>query len=390
MKRKILFVCYSLKVGGIERALVEQINYLAEKGEDVSLYLFTINGQYLKDVNNKVKIIGNMPFFKYLSLTQKEAKEKGGFVFWFRTFFAVVVKIIGFPILWKMLSPFISQIGKYDVAISYTSNISLKSLYCGCPEFVLDKVEAKQKIAWIHADYQRSNMACQYNNLLYQRFDEVVNVTECMKRKFDALKLIPEKKSKFIYNRFDANQIIQKANLHTASYHSDWMNIVTVGRLEKEKGVDQLMYVAKRMFDKGIKFCWYFVGTGVLDEWCKDFVKNNKMESSVQFLGQKSNPYPYVKNAGIFISGSLSETVGLSIIEALVLGVPTVAYKFDAIDEILNRNNGLVANSFDEMQLLVEQLLTDNSSYEQLKSRTQILLDYNNLNAIQIEQLLKR
>ena len=168
------------------------------------------------------------------------------------------------------------------------------------------------------------------------------------------------------------------------------MNIVTVGRLEKEKGVDQLMYVAKRMFDKGIKFCWYFVGTGVLDEWCKDFVKNNKMESSVQFLGQKSNPYPYVKNAGIFISGSLSETFGLSIIEALVLGVPTVAYKFDAIDEILNRNNGLVANSFDEMQLLVEQLLTDNSSYEQLKSRTQILLDYNNLNAIQIEQLLKR
>ena len=45
--KKILFVCYSLKVGGIERALVEQVNYLAREGEDVTLFLFTISGHYL-------------------------------------------------------------------------------------------------------------------------------------------------------------------------------------------------------------------------------------------------------------------------------------------------------------------------------------------------------
>ena len=72
--KKIIFVCYSLKVGGIERALVEQFNYLAKDGEDVTLYLFTISGQYLHDVDKRVKIIGNMPIFKYFSLTQKEAK----------------------------------------------------------------------------------------------------------------------------------------------------------------------------------------------------------------------------------------------------------------------------------------------------------------------------
>ena len=166
--KKILFVCYSLKVGGIERALVEQINYLAKRGENVTLFLFTISGQYLCDVDKRVKIIGNMPIFKYLSLTQKEAKQKSAFAYCIRSFFAILVKIVGFPILWKILKPFIPSIGYYDIAISYSLNVSLKSLYCGCPEFVLEKVKSRKKIAWMHADYKRANIACTYNNSLYK------------------------------------------------------------------------------------------------------------------------------------------------------------------------------------------------------------------------------
>ena len=84
-----------------------------------------------------------------------------------------------------------------------------------------------------------------------------------MKRKFDAFKLIREDKSIFVYNRFDPELILQKSKFHEVSYSQDIMNIISVGRLEKEKGTDQLMYVAKRLYDRGVKFRWYFVGTVV-------------------------------------------------------------------------------------------------------------------------------
>lgn len=387
--KRILFVCYSLKVGGIERALVEQVNYLAREGEDVTLFLFTISGQYLCDVDKRVKIIGNMPLFKYLSLTQKEAKKKSVSAYCIRTFFAILVKIMGFPTLWKILKPFIPSIGYYDIAISYTLNVSLKSLYCGCPEFVLEKVKSQKKIAWIHADYKRANIACTYNNTLYKSFDEVVNVTECMKKKFDTFKLISDDKSKFIYNRFNSEQILQKAKSHEVPYVQGIMNIITVGRLEKEKGTDQLMYVAKRMHDKGIKFCWYFVGTGVLDEWCKWFISANKMDMCVKLLGQKNNPYPYIKNANLFVSGSLSETFGLSILEALVLGTPSIAYRFDAINEVLDDTNGLVVDSFENLGYVIEKLINNNLIYRQLKRNTHVLVDYNKQNAEQFRKILK-
>lgn len=387
--KKIIFVCYSLKVGGIERALVEQINYLAKRGENVTLFLFTISGQYLCDVDKRVKIIGNMPIFKYLSLTQKEAKQKSAFAYCIRSFFAILVKIVGFPILWKILKPFIPSIGYYDIAISYSLNVSLKSLYCGCPEFVLEKVKSRKKIAWMHADYKRANIACTYNNSLYKSFDEVVNVTECMKKKFDTFKLISDDKSIFIYNRFNSVQILQKAKSHDVSYVQGIMNIITVGRLEKEKGTDQLMNIAKRMYDKGFEFCWYFVGTGVLDEWCKAFIDANKMNTCVKLLGQKDNPYPYIKNANLFISGSLSETFGLSILEALVLETPSIAYRFDAINEVLDETNGLVVDSFEELEQAIEKLIKNGLIYEQLRRKAHVLVDYNKQNAEQFRKILK-
>lgn len=387
--KKILFVCNSLKVGGIERALVEQVNYLAKRGYNVTLFLFTINGPYLEDVDKRVKVIGNLSIFKYLSLTQLAAKKKGMLPYLTRSFFAVAVKLIGFPYLWKILKPFIPNIGKYDIAIAYTLNVSLKSLYCGCPEFVLDKVNSTKKIAWMHADYKRSKISCTYNDSLYTRFHMVVNVTECMKTKFDTLKLIPKEKSIVIYNRFAPELIIKKSLSFDVTYNHNVMNIISVGRLEQEKGSDRLLYIAKKLHDRHVKFCWYFIGTGVLNNWCEDYVERNNLNECVVLLGQQNNPYPYIKHGDIFVSGSLSETFGLSILEALVLGTPSIAYRFDAIDEILNESNGYVANSFDELCQVIENVIGNASLYAQLKNKTHVLFDYNLKNATQIETILK-
>ena len=109
----------------------------------------------------------------------------------------------------------------------------------------------------------------------------------------------------------------------------------------------------------------------------------------VKLLGQKNNPYPYIKNANLFVSGSLSETFGLSILEALVLGTPSIAYRFDAINEVLDDTNGLVVDSFENLGYVIEKLINNNLIYRQLKRNTHVLVDYNKQNAEQFRKILK-
>ena len=57
------------------------------------------------------------------------------------------------------------------------------------------------------------------------------------------------------------------------------------------------------------------------------------------------------------VSGSLTETFGLSILEALILNTPVAAYRYDAIDEVVHNGvNGVVADSFDDLYLKISEL----------------------------------
>ena len=386
---KVLLVSRSLKVGGIERALVEQVNYMVNQNIKVDLLLFAKNGAYLDDVDNRVRIIGNLPLFKYISLTQTEARKQGWFAYLLRSIFAALVKVIHFPLFWRVSKCILNQVGDYDFAISYVHNGNLNSLYCGCNEYVLDKVKAKKKIAWIHSDYLFGKISNHYNDSMYKRFDAVVNVSHSMKDKFDSLCIVPKEKSFIVYNRFSQQTIVYKANQDRITLSSDCFNIVTVGRLEKEKGVDKLFHVALELAHMGIRFRWIFIGTGILKQWCSDFVVKHKLESFIILLGQIPNPYPYVKAADLYVSGSLSETFGLSILEALVLGTATLAYKFDAIYEVLTDNNGCVVSTFEEMVDKLAAIISSPKQFSVLQSKAGMLTDYNQLSNNQLFNLFK-
>lgn len=46
-------------------------------------------------------------------------------------------------------------------------------------------------------------------------------------------------------------------------------------------------------------------------------------------LGQKENPFPYIRQADLFVQTSLFESYGLAMAEAMVLGLPVVSTKTD-------------------------------------------------------------
>ena len=386
--KRILFVALSLKAGGIEKALVNQINDLANQEQyKVDLVVFSNTGEYVNHIDKKVNVYEPNYVLSCLAKTFIESK-KNIFCFLIRCLFLVLVKIFTNKIVYSFLFKCLKKIGVYDVAISYFQDSGSRNLRYGCNLYVLSNVIANKKVTWIHSDYLYQNLNYKSNNEICSQFDYVINVSETMKKKFDSLDIIDEQKSLFIYNRIDIENI-KLISLKESYFNSSFFNIVTVGRIEPLKSSMKLCEIAKDLILKGYNIKWYFIGTGVQLNDCQNFANNNKLSDRIVFLGQKEFPYYYMKDADLFVSGSLTETFGLSIVESLVLNVPVVAYYYDAIGEVLNCNNGIVASDFDELKAKIEKMIVDKKFYIHIKDKTRLLSDYNFLNRMQVYKLIE-
>lgn len=387
-KRKhILFVGLSLKVGGIERALVEQVNALDKNVYDIDLFLFHRGGEYLQYVSPQVNVLKTNLAISSMAMTNDEAKQhKVSFII--RTIMYLLSKIIGNRRLYSVVFGCMKSLKGYDVAVSYFHDGNSKGLYYGSNLFVLEKVEARKKVAWIHSDPMLMKAGSQDNRELYRRFDSVVNVSLAMKQKFDRMGIVELDRSKVVYNRYDEPRILRLAEDTIDLWH-DKVTLVTVGRLENNKGTLELLNVALRLREKGFNFIWFFVGTGCQEEEAKKYVNDNALNDYIVFTGQIANPYPYIKHADLMVSGSLTETFGLSILEALILNTPVAAYRYDAIDEVVHNGvNGIVADTFEDLYLKIAELLSNLDKLKGLKESAKPLLDYNSLNISQIKEVL--
>ena len=85
------------------------------------------------------------------------------------------------------------------------------------------------------------------------------------------------------------------------------------------------------------------LGKGPLENDIKKYIQKHNLDDHFILLGVKSNPYPYIKNADIYVQTSKYEGFGLAIAEAKILNVPVVTTRFDAVNnQMINEKNGLV------------------------------------------------
>ena len=94
-----------------------------------------------------------------------------------RGFLAVMCRVFGRPFVIRLISPGQKKLPEeYDVAISYLQNGRLQSLYGGTNEFVLKKITAREKIAFLHCDYCNCGANNPKNNKLYDSLTRSLRV----------------------------------------------------------------------------------------------------------------------------------------------------------------------------------------------------------------------
>ena len=119
--KSVLIAAKDLKIGGIEKSLIELSNFLEENGYIVTLALENREGVLKNQLNNKIKII------KYKPNTCK---------------IAILRKTIN---LFKKINFLLKYINKFDISISYTTYLKSSSFVA--------RVASKNSILWCHADY---------------------------------------------------------------------------------------------------------------------------------------------------------------------------------------------------------------------------------------------
>lgn len=99
--------------------------------------------------------------------------------------------------------------------------------------------------------------------------------------------------------------------------------IVNVGRLEKSKNQALLLQAYARLVDD-IEHDLVIVGKGSRETALRAEAQRLGIAARVHFVGEKRNPYPWMRRADLFVLSSLHEGLPNVVIEALACGTPVV------------------------------------------------------------------
>lgn len=376
MKKRILFVIDSLICAGAEKSLTTLLSLIDYSKYDVDLQLFKYGGEFEKYLNENVNLL---PPFQYTTFIEKPvSKQLLGLIhiknirmFLMRVLYSILLRInqnlnniMIARIYWQTIGNCIEKSSvKYDYAIAYAQ---------GVPTFyVIDKIHAKKKFGWVNVSYKLNGKEKEFQSKYYQKLDRIITVSDSAFNAFSEVFPTLKKNMTTIWDITDYNFIFnmsQKGKSYTDGYTGK--RILTVARLNKhQKGYDIALKACKILKEKRIDFRWYAIGKGPYKEEMEEYIKDNGLEKHFILLGTTPNPYPFFKDAYLYVQTSRHEGFGLTIAEARLLNIPVVTTEFDAVyNQMVQGKNGIVTQQDPQMVAeAIEKLLNDSNLYQSIK-----------------------
>lgn len=212
------------------------------------------------------------------------------------------------------------------------------------------KVKRNKTILWFHHFGNRESSIFT-DDRCFDIIDEFVTVSETCKKvmlKQDYAKKI-KNKVKVVYNIIDVDDIIKKSNEPIEIEMSKNLNIVSVGRVCYEKGLERQLKLARFLKESNVDFKWFIIGGNYYKE-VEDEIKDKYMElqDNFVFTGFLKNPFNILKKCDYLALLSDDETWGLAITEAKILKVPCIVTDFEvAYEQIVDDKTGIILSRTD-------------------------------------------
>ena len=344
--KKIIFGITSLTIGGAERVLVDLANRLSEE-YDVTIFTIYDGGELKKELNKNIKKIAlyRKPYKDLTKLEKIKASLK--LILYKKKIYEQIMKR-GFNTKIAFLE---GPITRLFAVKSNTNNI-----------------------AWIHNDISKvygngikAKIKRIVDGKLYKKYNTLVFVSEENKKDFNKeYKWANESNEKIIRNYIDYKKVLEKANEKiNLPFENKEINLLTVCRLVEQKALDRFIKVQKALENKGIHIKIYIVGDGPLRYNLQKEIDEEGLTDRFILLGQKENPYPYIKYCDYFCLLSYYEGYGMVLEEAKILNKPIILTNTAAVECAKGYDRAIILdNNFDGIvKGLEKELKSDNIKY---------------------------
>ena len=367
--KKILIVNNNMHIGGVQKALVSLLWAIRDRYE-ITLLLFHPCGECIQDIPPEIQVITPKSAYRYLGMTRYDTlsrRQKLG-----RGFYAGITRVLGRRFAVSLMALGQKKLKGYDVAISYLHNGGEKMFYGGCNDFVLRHITASKKITFLHCDYTLCGANTRSNAKQYAKFDGIAACSQGCADKF--LQIHPQmaEKIQIVPNCHRFENIRAQAQQENVTL-TEKINIVTVARLGKEKGVERALQAIAALGEEKNKLHYYVVGDGIGMSLLQQIIREEKLENTVTLCGMLENPYGYIRAADLLLIPSYSEAAPLVIGEAASLGTPVLSTATSSATEMIEKTGfGWVCeNSTEGLRDGLQKLLTEPEKLQEIQNRLQ-------------------
>lgn len=210
---------------------------------------------------------------------------------------------------------------KYDIEIAMTYNDFAP---------VLNSTNKNsKKIGWFHSEINVPKLQPLVPGIL-KHFPQFHHMVYCSQRTKDLmhehypnLDYPPES---VITNAIPVEEILQKSDEKIHDFPTTEVPVfVSVGRLHTRKGYHKLIDAHAQLLSEGYPHKVLVIGDGEEKEILKRQISERDVAQTFILVGNRMNPYPYIKTADYFIMPSESEAWPLVLAEALILQKPVIA-----------------------------------------------------------------
>lgn len=329
---KIAYILTPIEFGGLERVCLDYLKNADRNHFDIFPVLLIRPWERETIVENKLKEL-NYPIYK-IPVSIKPPGHG-------RDIFRIIRCI-------RLLSDFIRY--------RYVDLIHTHGYLADTIGIIVAKLFKVSAISTCHGFIRNTRKYRLYNKIdliALKRFDRIITVSEDIYKEllisgFQSKKLIT------IENAVDDNAYSQNQSLLietkkimrlSLGVKSNDIVIGYVGRLSVEKGIKNIIITCKIMANEGYPIRVIIVGDGPIRKELEEMTIKMNIKNLIKFVGFQKDVMPWFCAMDIFVLPSLTEGTPISLLEAMNLGLPSIATEVGGVPNVIESGvDGILIN----------------------------------------------
>ncbi len=372
-----------MEIGGAEISLIGLLHALDYSRFDVDLMIYSHRGELMSEIPKEVNLLPEQPEYAQMERPLIEVVKSG---YWriamarlkakwqYRKYArerhpkdgAAIFQYIDNAL--QNTLPSLRHLGTYDLAISFLMPHGT----------VLQKVDARHRVAWIHTDYTKIDTNAELEAPIWSGYDYIAAISEEAAKSFLTIHPHLQGKVVLVENILSPKFVRERAKKYDAQRiekemprEKDETILLSVGRYTAAKNYDNVPDICRRMVEHGTPVKWYIIGFGGDEDLIKQRIAEQGMKNKVILLGKRENPYPYMQRCDIYVQPSRYEGKSVTVREAQMLCKPVAITRYPtAASQVKEGLDGII------MPMDNEGCAQALSAFIRDKERQNAIIDY--------------